>query len=192
MSIPTPTLLDRFCRYVRIDTQADERRDDLPQLARPARARPDARSTSCSELGLTRRRAGRARHRPGHHSRRRVARRRPSPGSPTSTPRRRRPARTSSRSSTANYDGGDIVLPGDPTKVHPRRRQPGAGWRCVGKTIITTDGTTLLGRRRQGRRRRHHGGGRAPADAPRDPARARSASASPATRRSATASITST
>ena len=24
MSIPTPTLLDRFCRYVRIDTEADE------------------------------------------------------------------------------------------------------------------------------------------------------------------------
>ena len=34
MTIPTPTLLDRFCRYVRIDTQADEGADDLPQLAR--------------------------------------------------------------------------------------------------------------------------------------------------------------
>ena len=53
-------------------------------------------------------------------------RRRPSPSSPTSTRRRRRAARTSSRSRSANYDGGDIVLPGDPRKVIRVARQPGA------------------------------------------------------------------
>ena len=43
-----------------------------------------------------------------------------------------------------SYDGRDLVLPGDPTKVirvadNPELRS------LVGQTIITTDGTTLLG-----------------------------------------------
>lgn len=43
-----------------------------------------------------------------------------------------------------NYPGGDIVLPGDKTKVirvadNPEMKE------LIGKTIITTDGTTLLG-----------------------------------------------
>ncbi|QDV16490.1 Peptidase T [Gimesia panareensis] len=43
-----------------------------------------------------------------------------------------------------NYDGSDLVLPGDPSRVlrvseEPRLKQ------MVGKTVITTDGTTLLG-----------------------------------------------
>lgn len=43
-----------------------------------------------------------------------------------------------------NYDGRDLVLPGDPSRVlrvseEPRLKQ------MVGKTVITTDGTTLLG-----------------------------------------------
>jgi tripeptide aminopeptidase len=42
-----------------------------------------------------------------------------------------------------NYAGGDIVLPGDPTKVL-RGADPDLA-RCKGKTVITTDGTTLLG-----------------------------------------------
>ena len=43
----------------------------------------------------------------------------------------------------APYDGKDIVLPGDPTKVL-RASDPDLA-KCVGKTVITTDGTTLLG-----------------------------------------------
>src|SRR5262249_23072062 len=43
-----------------------------------------------------------------------------------------------------NYDGGDIVLAGDPTKVIRAADNPDlVGLR--GLTIITTDGTTLLG-----------------------------------------------
>lgn len=43
-----------------------------------------------------------------------------------------------------NYDGQDLVLPGDPSRVlrvseEPRLKE------MVGKTVITTDGTTLLG-----------------------------------------------
>src|SRR3989440_12885047 len=44
----------------------------------------------------------------------------------------------------ANYDGNDIVLPGDPTKVIRVAETPELA-KLAGKTIITTDGTTLLG-----------------------------------------------
>lgn len=43
-----------------------------------------------------------------------------------------------------NYDGHDIVLPGDPTKVIKVEESPGLTV-LKGKTVITTDGTTLLG-----------------------------------------------
>lgn len=43
-----------------------------------------------------------------------------------------------------NYDGKDIVLPGDTTKVIRVEDTP-ALKDCVGHTLITTDGTTLLG-----------------------------------------------
>lgn len=42
------------------------------------------------------------------------------------------------------YSGGDIVLPGDPTKVIRTAENPELG-ELIGKTIITSDGTTLLG-----------------------------------------------
>src|SRR5207249_4789107 len=44
----------------------------------------------------------------------------------------------------ANYAGGDIVLPGDPSKVLRVADNPELA-ALKGKTIITTDGTTLLG-----------------------------------------------
>ncbi|HZZ72483.1 MAG TPA: peptidase T [Pirellulales bacterium] len=43
-----------------------------------------------------------------------------------------------------NYDGRDLVLPGDPRRVLRVDEQPELKT-AVGKTIITTDGTTLLG-----------------------------------------------
>jgi tripeptide aminopeptidase len=43
-----------------------------------------------------------------------------------------------------NYGGGDIVLPGDKTKVIRVAENPDLS-KLLGKTIITTDGTTLLG-----------------------------------------------
>jgi len=42
------------------------------------------------------------------------------------------------------YDGGDIVLPGDPSQVIRAADNPNLA-RCVGHTIVTSDGTTLLG-----------------------------------------------
>jgi tripeptide aminopeptidase len=44
----------------------------------------------------------------------------------------------------ADYDGGDIVLPGDPSQVIRVADEPELAT-CKGATIITTDGTTLLG-----------------------------------------------
>lgn len=43
-----------------------------------------------------------------------------------------------------SYDGSDIVLPGDPTQVIRVADNPNLA-RCVGHTLITSDGTTLLG-----------------------------------------------
>lgn len=42
------------------------------------------------------------------------------------------------------YDGSDIVLPGDPSQVIRAADNPNLA-RCVGHTLITSDGTTLLG-----------------------------------------------
>src|SRR5207253_7560436 len=44
----------------------------------------------------------------------------------------------------SNYDGGDIVLPGDTTKVIRAADNPELA-DVKGKTIVTSDGTTLLG-----------------------------------------------
>lgn len=43
-----------------------------------------------------------------------------------------------------NYQGGDIILPGDPTKVIKVEENP-ALKKMIGHDIITSDGTTLLG-----------------------------------------------
>jgi len=43
-----------------------------------------------------------------------------------------------------NYDGRDILLPGDRTQVIKVQENPNL-LRCIGHTIITSDGTTLLG-----------------------------------------------
>ncbi len=43
-----------------------------------------------------------------------------------------------------NYQGGDIVLPNDPEQVIEFDKNPELK-HCIGKDIITTDGTTLLG-----------------------------------------------
>jgi tripeptide aminopeptidase len=42
------------------------------------------------------------------------------------------------------YQGGDIPLPGNPEVVLMESENPNLG-RCIGHTLITTDGTTLLG-----------------------------------------------
>ena len=43
-----------------------------------------------------------------------------------------------------DYDGRDLVLPGDPTKIIRADANPGLR-ELIGRTLITSDGTTLLG-----------------------------------------------
>ncbi len=43
-----------------------------------------------------------------------------------------------------NFQGGDIPLPGDPQQVIRQSESPNLE-RCIGHTIVTSDGTTLLG-----------------------------------------------
>jgi tripeptide aminopeptidase len=137
------SLLDRFCRYVRIDTQAVEGAATYPsspgQLELGRLLAGELR-----DLGL--RDAGQDAHGivmatiPSTQSR-------PAPviawiahvdTSPETSGRNVKP--TVHR----NYAGGDLVLPGDPTKVLRVADNPELA-ALRGKTIITTDGTTLLG-----------------------------------------------
>ena len=135
-------LLERFCRYVRIDTQADERATTYPstpgqlQLGRMLLEELRAMGLSDamqSEFGIV-------------------------TATVPPTVRQAVPVvawiahvDTSPETSGKNvnpvvhrdYGGGDIVLPGDPSKVI-RGKDPDLA-RCKGKTVITTDGTTLLG-----------------------------------------------
>ena len=137
------TLLDRFCRYVRIDTQADEKATTYPsspgqlELGRLLVQELQAmglRDAAQDEHGIVLATIPATAATPP----------RPSPGSPTSIRRRKPAATTSSRSSiattTAATSSCPAIRPG--AFASPTIRSLAA---LKGKTIITTDGTTLLG-----------------------------------------------
>src|SRR5439155_26828111 len=137
------SLLDRFCRYVRIDTQADEKAKTYPsspgqlELGRLLRnelralglrdAEQDAHGIVLATLPATVRHAAPTIAWIAHVD-----------TSPETSGRGVKPI------VHPNYHGGDIHLPGDPRKVLRARDNPELA-SLVGKTIITTDGTTLLG-----------------------------------------------
>jgi tripeptide aminopeptidase len=136
-------LLDRFCRYVRMDTQADEAATTYP--------------SSVGQLELGRLLAGELRE-IGLHDAAQDAHgivlatipttvSRPVPTvawiahvdtSPETSGRNVKPV------IHRDYAGGDLVLPGDPSKVVRVADNPELA-ELHGKTIVTTDGTTLLG-----------------------------------------------
>src|SRR5262245_28221954 len=137
------SLLNCFCRYVRIDTQADESARTYPsspgQLELGRLLVGELR-----ELGL--RDAAQDEHGiilatvPAT-----VARAAPTIAwiahldtSPETSGRRVKPV------VHRDYDGRDLVLPGDPTKVIRVSENPELE-QVKGKTVVTTDGTTLLG-----------------------------------------------
>lgn len=142
MAFDTRTLLDRFLRYVRIDTRADEQSTTYPstpgqlELGRLLRDEllalglADARQ---NEFGLVFATV------PGTV-----------PGAPTIAFNSH--VDTSPETSGTGVDpqvirgyrGGDIVLPKDPSKVIRVAENPELTG-LIGKTIVTTDGTTLLG-----------------------------------------------
>lgn len=138
----TDTLLDRFLRYVKVDTQADERSSTYPstpgqlELGRMLRDElqamgyADARQ---SEFGIVH--ATIPGNVPGAPA---VALNSHVDTSPEFSGRNVNPQ------VIRNYRGGDIVLPMDPTRVIRVSESPELN-DLVGKTIVTTDGTTLLG-----------------------------------------------
>ena len=137
------TLLDRFLRYVRIDTQADETSTTSPstakQLTLSRLLAEECRSiglsdVTCDEFGI-------------------VMASVPATVSQT-VPVIAYVAHVDTSpeySSTnvnpivhTNYQGGDLALPGDPSKVIRVSENPDLN-KCLGNTLVTSDGTTLLG-----------------------------------------------
>lgn len=137
------TLLDRFLRYVRIDTQSDETSSTYPStakqltlsrlLAEECRALGLA-DVTLDEFGLVMATV------PGTtpHRAPTIALVAHVDTSPEYTAAEVQPQ------VVPNYDGRDLVLPGDPSKVLRVAENPELKT-VVGHTLITTDGTTLLG-----------------------------------------------
>lgn len=138
------SLLDRFCRYVRVDTQAREERHEYPsspgqlELGRMLVAElleAGVRDAGQNEHGIV------------------TATVPPSPGA-ADAPAIALFAHLDTSPETsgagvkpvvhANWSGDDVVLPADPTRVLRVQDNPELG-AVVGHTLITTDGTTLLG-----------------------------------------------
>ncbi|HVK12973.1 MAG TPA: peptidase T [Gemmataceae bacterium] len=141
--IPTPTLLDRFCRYVRVHTEAVEGAATYPsspgQLELGRMLVGELRDLGLadvaqSEFGIVTATIPATVDRPvpviawiAHLD-----------TSPETTGKNVRPV------VHPNYDGKDVVLPGDPSRVIRVADSPDL-LKCVGQTLITSDGTTLLG-----------------------------------------------
>jgi tripeptide aminopeptidase len=137
------SLLDRFCRYARVDTQADESATTYPssvgQLELGRLLADELRAMGIADV---------------EHDQHGLVW-----GTIPATVRHAAPViawnahvDTSPETSGKNvkpilhrdYDGGDIVLPANPSLVLRPSEIPELA-RLKGKTIITTDGTTLLG-----------------------------------------------
>ncbi len=142
MAFPTHTLLERFLRYVRIDTKADEKSSAYPsspgQLVLSAMLRDELLAIGIAdaiqnEHGLVFATV------PGNV-----------PGAPTIAFNAHVDTNPENSGKDVNpqvihdYKGGDITLPKDTTKVIRVTENPELNG-LIGRTIITTDGTTLLG-----------------------------------------------
>jgi tripeptide aminopeptidase len=137
------SLLDRFCRYVRINTQADESARTYPSspgqlelgrlLASELRAiglgdaTQDAHGIVLATVPATRQPHGPTIAWIAHVD-----------TSPETSGHGVNPI------IHRNYQGSDLVLPGDPSKVIRVSANPELA-AMHGKTLVTTDGTTLLG-----------------------------------------------
>jgi len=136
-------LLDRFCRYVQIDTRADEQATKYPSTAGQLvlgkmlveelialglkDAAQDEHGIVTATIPATSKRAIPTIAWFAHMD-----------TSPETTGTNVKPI------VHRNYDGSDITLPGDPTKILRPSEFPELT-KVLGKTVVTTDGTTLLG-----------------------------------------------
>jgi len=137
------TLLERFCRYVRIDTQANEKAATYPSspgqlelgrmLADELRAL-GLKDACQDEHGIVMATLPATQAHPAPV----IAWNAHVDTSPETSGHGVKPI------VHPGYDGRDIVLPGDPTKVLRVADNPDLA-KLKGQTIITTDGTTLLG-----------------------------------------------
>ena len=137
------TLLDRFLRYVQIDTQSDEHSNAAPSTEKQldlSRLLVD----ECRAMGLSDVSMGETGvviatvPASGSSSAPAIAWIAHVDTSPETSGRNVKPQVHSS------YDGNAITMPGDPSRVLTPEDQP-ALTGLVGQTIITSDGTTLLG-----------------------------------------------
>lgn len=136
-------LLDRFLRYVRIDTQSDEKSTTLPSTAKQLEL-SRLLEQECRDLGLSDVSID-------EHG---IVMATVPATVPHSAPMIVWNAHvdTSPEYSGTNvrpvvhhdYRGGDLVLPGDPSKVVKVSENPHLN-ELYGKTLVTTDGSTLLG-----------------------------------------------
>ncbi len=136
------TLLDRFCRYVQVDTKADENSDTYPsstgQLDLGKMLADELHTLGLSDVSFSQ-----------HGIVMGTV-----PGNVDGPPAIAWFAHVDTSPETSgqnvkptvhkNYDGQDIALSGDPSKVIRVADSDGLA-DLKGKTIITTDGTTLLG-----------------------------------------------
>ncbi len=137
------TLLDRFLAYVRIDTQADEHSSTSPSTAKQL-VLSRLLAEECKALGL----ADVSLSEQGvvlatvpatvEHEAPTIAWVAHVDTSPETSGTNVQPV------VHAGYDGRDLVLPGDPSRVIRVAENPELT-QLVGGTIITADGTTLLG-----------------------------------------------
>lgn len=143
------TLLDRFCRYVRIDTQSSdgspsypstEKQKDLLRLLVEDLKAAGLADAEMDEWGYVMATLP-SNLPPGHPAYGRV----PTIGLIAHVDTYHEVSGKDVKPQVhRNYDGGDIVLPGDPSVVIRAAEEPALA-ACKGMTIVTTDGTTLLG-----------------------------------------------
>lgn len=140
--MPTPTVLERFLRYVQVDTTAVPEAGSYPssqgQLALGLMLADELRAIGLVDVehddhGLVW--ATVPGNTPGVET---IALCAHMDTSPETSGTNVRPQVWS------NYDGSDLVLPGDPSKILSPRENPELK-KYVGRTLVTSDGTTLLG-----------------------------------------------
>ncbi|MEZ6053750.1 MAG: hypothetical protein R3C02_20550 [Planctomycetaceae bacterium] len=143
--ILTMTLIDRFLRYVRIDTRSNENSTSSPSTAaKQLEIASRLLAEECRELGLDN--VSLDEHGivmatvPGTvgHEAPMIVWNAHVDTSPEYSGTGVNPI------VHENYDGSDITLPGDPSKLLRVAENP-ALRELIGGTIITTDGTTLTG-----------------------------------------------
>ncbi|MGF1581383.1 MAG: peptidase T [Gemmataceae bacterium] len=143
MQINSQRLTERFCRYVKVDTQADETATTYPsspgQIELGKLLVGELKEMGIDDVEIDENGIVMATVPPtGNESAPVIAYIAHVDTSPETSGRDVKPT------VHENYDGEDIVLPADPTKVIRVSENPELT-DLKGKTIITTDGTTLLG-----------------------------------------------